>query len=46
MPHNASRLHALQVMVKPASGITSFDPVKDADRTQLDAPVDLYPNIG
>lgn len=46
MPHNASRLHALQVIVKPASGVTSFDPVKDADRTQLDAPVDLYPNIG
>lgn len=46
MPHNASRLHALQVIVKPASGVTSFDPVKDEDRTQLDAPVDLYPNIG
>lgn len=46
MPHNASRLHALQVIVKPASGITSFDPVKDEDRAQLDAPVDLYPNIG
>lgn len=46
MPHNASRLHALQVIVKPASGITSFDPVKDADRAQLDSPVDLYPNIG
>lgn len=46
MPHNASRLHALQVIVKPASGVTSFDPVKDADRSQLDAPVDLYPNVG
>ena len=46
MPHNASRLHALQVIVKPASGVTSFDPVKDADRAQLDSPVDLYPNIG
>lgn len=46
MPHNASRLHALQVIVKPASGVTSFDPVKDADRNQLDAPVDLYPNVG
>lgn len=46
MPHNASRLHALQVIAKPARGVTSFDPVKDADRTQLDAPIDLYPNIG
>ena len=46
MPYNASRLHALQVLVKPARGITSFDPVKDADRTQLDDPVDLYPNVG
>ena len=46
MPHNASRLHALQVIVKPARGVVSYDPVKDADRAQLDAPVDLYPNIG
>lgn len=46
MPHNASRLHALQVVVRPARGISSFDPVKDAYRTQLDAPVDEYVNIG
>lgn len=46
MPHNASRLHALQVIVKPARGVVSYDPVKDVDRAQLDAPVDLYPNIG
>ncbi len=45
MPHNASRLNALQVIVKPARGVVSFDPVKDADRTQLDDPEDLYPNI-
>lgn len=46
MPYNASRLHALQVIVKPARGVTSFDPVKDADRSQLDAPIDVYPNVG
>lgn len=45
MPHNASRLNALQVIVRPARGVVSFDPVKDADRTQLDDPEDLYPNI-
>ena len=46
MPHNASRLNALQVIVKPARGVVSFNPVKDADRAQLDAPVDAHPNIG
>lgn len=46
MPYNASRLNALQVIVKPARGISNMNPVKDADRTQLDAPVDAYPNIG
>ena len=46
MPHNASRLHALQVIAKPARGVVNYDPAKDADRTQLDAPEDLYPNIG
>jgi hypothetical protein len=46
MPHNASRLNALQVIVKPARGVVSFNPVKDADRAQLDDPVDAHPNIG
>lgn len=46
MPYNASRLNALQVIVKPARGVTSFDPYKDADREQLDPADDLYPNIG
>lgn len=46
MQHNASRLHALQVIARPASGVNNFDPVKDADREQLDAATDLYPNIG
>lgn len=45
MPHNGSRLNALQVIVKPARGVTSFNPYKDADRGQLDAPVDLYKNV-
>ena len=46
MPHNASRLHALQAVVRPARGSSNFNPVKDAERQQLDAPVDLYPNVG
>lgn len=46
IPHNASRLNALQVIVKPARGISEMDPVKDADRTQLDPPVDEYVNVG
>ena len=46
VPHNASRLNALQVIVKPARGITNMDPVKDAERTQLDAPEDVYTNVG
>lgn len=46
IPHNASRLNALQIIVKPARGISNMTPVKDADRNQLDAPVDEYPNVG
>lgn len=46
MPHNASRLHALQAVVRPTRGSSNFDPVRDAIRQQLDAPVDIYPNIG
>lgn len=44
IPHNASRLNALQVIVKPARGISEMNPVVDAERSQLDAPVDEYPN--
>ena len=40
----ASRLHALQVLVEPTMGGSNFDPVVDAVRDQLDAPVDVYPN--
>lgn len=41
---NASRLNALQVIVKPARGIKNFDPVTDPDRSQLDPAVDEYPS--
>lgn len=46
MPYNASRLNALQIIAKPARGVSNLNPVVDAERTQLDAPVDQYPNIG
>lgn len=46
IPHNASRLNALQVIVKPARGISNMEPVKDAERAQLDPAVDEYPNVG
>lgn len=39
----ASRLNALQIIIEPTQGSTDFDPVKDAERDQLDAPVDDYP---
>lgn len=38
-----SRLHALQVIVEPTMGTADYDPVVDAERTQLDPPVDEYP---
>lgn len=44
MVHNASRLNALQVIVRPAFGYTNKSPVIDVARDQLDAPVDVYPN--
>lgn len=40
----ASRLHALQILVEPTMGNSNFDPVVDTIRSQLDAPVDIYPN--
>lgn len=46
MPHNASRLHALQVIIRPVKGTSTFSPVKDAERQKLDYPTDLYPNVG
>lgn len=41
--HPATRLNALQVLIEPTQGSTNYDPVHDAYRGQLDAPVDSYP---
>ncbi len=41
--HPASRLNALQVLIEPTQGATDYDPVKDAYRNQLDAPIDSLP---
>ena len=43
--HPASRLNALQVLIEPVQGDTDYTPVKDADRNQLDSPVDAYPPL-
>lgn len=41
-----SRLNALQVIVRPTRGSSNYNPAVDAERDQLDDPVDAYPNIG
>lgn len=46
MLYTASRLNALQIVVKPARGTSNTSPVTDPERAQLDPPVDVYPNIG
>lgn len=46
MPYNASRLNALQIIAKPARGISNFNPTVDEYRSQLDPADDEYPNIG
>lgn len=46
MAYTASRLNALQIIVRPARGTSNTNPVIDAERTQLDPAVDVYPNIG
>ena len=46
MLYTASRLNALQIVVKPARGTSNIHPVTDPDREQLDDPVDVYPNVG
>ncbi len=46
MLYTASRLNALQIVVKPARGTSNTSPVADPERSQLDPPVDSYPNIG
>ena len=38
----ASRLNALQVIIEPTQGSTSYDPVTDPERQTLDDPVDDY----
>lgn len=45
MRYIASRLNALQVIVKPTRGSANLTPVTDPDRSQLDDPVDEYPNV-
>lgn len=42
----ASRLNALQVIVRPTNGTSNYEPTADPERSQLDDPVDSYPNIG
>lgn len=46
MPYNASRLNALQIIAKPARGISNFNPTADEYRSQLDPADDIYSNIG
>lgn len=46
MPYNASRLNALQVIVKPARGVVNMAPKVDPERQQLDPIEDKYPNVG
>ena len=40
----ASRLNALQVIIEPTVGTSDYAPTADAIRSQLDSPVDEYPN--
>lgn len=46
MAYTASRLNALQIVVKPARGTSNTSPVVDPERSQLDPAIDAYPNIG
>lgn len=46
MLYTASRLNALQIVVKPARGSSNTSPVVDPDREQLDPAIDVYPNVG
>ena len=42
VPYNASRLNALQVIIRPTRSSSNFNPVKDQYRDQLDPPTDVY----
>lgn len=46
MLYTASRLNALQIVVKPAKGTSNTSPVVDPERSQLDPAIDVYPNVG
>ena len=46
MPYTASRLNSLAVDIEPTRGSSNLTPVVDAERTQLDPAVDVYPNVG
>lgn len=45
MVWTASRLNALQVVVKPVNGVSNMHPTADPDRNLLDEPVDEYPGL-
>ena len=45
IPCTASRLHALQCIIKPTSGEVDKNPTRDEIRNQLDHWEDWYPNI-
>ena len=45
IPWTASRLHALQCIIKPTSGEVDKNPTRDEIRNQLDHWEDWYPNI-
>ena len=45
LPWNASRLNALQVIVRPTNGTSNMNPVVDPERSQLDPAVDEYPSL-
>lgn len=45
LAYTASRLNALQVIVKPARGSANLTPVVDSERNQLDPAVDEYPAL-
>lgn len=46
MLYTASRLNALQIVVRPARGTSNTSPVVDPDRSQLDPAVDVYHSLG
>lgn len=46
MEYTASRLNALQIIVKPARGTSNTDPVTDPERDMLDEWEDKYPGLG